>query len=178
VPAHAVPVFERIMRRTVVNEQTACWECDLSVSKRWGYARVCIKRAAYFGGVVGSLVAHRVIYTLLVGPVADGLVLDHLCRVRHCVNPAHLEPTTYHENVVARTTLGKSAINARKRLRVRGHRLDGDNLALRPDGHRNCRECKLAQQRANYGDRQRTYAREWYRRNRDRLKAQRRGGAA
>src|SRR5215467_5533160 len=137
------------MRRTVVNEQTACWECDLSVSKRWGYARVRVKRADDFGGVVGSLVAHRVVYTLLVGPVPDGLVLDHLCRVRRCVNPAHLAPTT----------LGKSAINARKRLCVRGHRLDGDNLVLQPDGHRNCRECTLAQHRANYGERQRTYAR-------------------
>src|ERR1051326_2493639 len=41
--------------------------------------------------------AHRFVYELLVGPVPDGLVLDHLCRVKNCVNPAHLEPVTNWE---------------------------------------------------------------------------------
>lgn len=43
--------------------------------------------------------AHRVAYELLVGPVPDGLELDHLCRVPLCVNPAHLEAVTRSENV-------------------------------------------------------------------------------
>ncbi len=42
--------------------------------------------------------AHRLIYQLIVGPVPPGLQLDHLCRVRHCVNPDHLEPVTPREN--------------------------------------------------------------------------------
>lgn len=42
--------------------------------------------------------AHRVAYELLVGPIPDGMQLDHLCRTRHCVNPAHLEPVTGIEN--------------------------------------------------------------------------------
>lgn len=44
-------------------------------------------------------VAHRGIYQRLIGPVPDGLELDHLCRVRHCVRPDHLEPVTRAENV-------------------------------------------------------------------------------
>ena len=43
--------------------------------------------------------AHRAVYRLLVGPIPEGLDLDHLCSVRLCVNPAHLEPVTHAENV-------------------------------------------------------------------------------
>lgn len=42
--------------------------------------------------------AHRKAYTLLMGPIPEGLTLDHLCRIRHCVNPDHLEPVTQQEN--------------------------------------------------------------------------------
>jgi hypothetical protein len=44
--------------------------------------------------------AHRFAYELLVGPIPEDLELDHLCRVRHCVNPAHLEPVTHLENIL------------------------------------------------------------------------------
>lgn len=43
--------------------------------------------------------AHRISYELLVGPIAEGLVIDHLCRVTGCVNPSHLEPVTQAENM-------------------------------------------------------------------------------
>lgn len=53
------------------------------------------------GGRAGSrrVRAHRYAFTTIVGPIADGLELDHLCRVRHCVNPAHLEPVTHAVNL-------------------------------------------------------------------------------
>lgn len=47
----------------------------------------------------GSRAAHRVFYERHVGPIPEGLTIDHLCRVRHCVNPAHMEPVTVAENV-------------------------------------------------------------------------------
>lgn len=50
-----------------------------------------------FDGQMGG--AHRFAWRLLVGEVPDGMELDHLCRVRHCVNPAHMEVVTHAENV-------------------------------------------------------------------------------
>lgn len=50
-----------------------------------------------FDGQMGG--AHRFAYRLLVGPVPDGMELDHLCRMRHCVNPEHMEIVTHAENV-------------------------------------------------------------------------------
>jgi len=54
-----------------------------------------------------SWAAHRLVYTLLVGEVPTGLDLDHLCRVRHCVNPDHLEPVTRGENLRRSHNIGK-----------------------------------------------------------------------
>jgi hypothetical protein len=79
-----------------------CWEWTGRTDQ--GYGRVSI------GG--RQLRAHRVVYERLVGRVPDGLVLDHLCRNRGCVNPDHLEPVTNEENIrrgVAIRKLGLAA---------------------------------------------------------------------
>lgn len=81
----------------------------------------------------GTQVAHRIVYEALVGPIPNGLTLDHLCRVRHCVNPAHMEPVTKGEN----TRRGKAA----KTHCNRGHPLSGDNLVPLISGYRACKEC-------------------------------------
>lgn len=86
--------------------------------------------------------AHRLVYELLVGPIPEGKQLDHLCRVRNCVNPAHVEPVTIRENVLR--GVGPSAANARKTHCPKGHPLAGDNLVTRPRGGRECRTCHRA----------------------------------
>lgn len=63
--------------------------------------------------------AHRVIYEALVGLIPQGLVLDHLCRVRCCVNPEHLEPVTLKANILRGE--GLSAKNANKTHCPQGH---------------------------------------------------------
>jgi hypothetical protein len=77
---------------------------------------------------------------LLVGPVPDGLVLDHLCRRKHCVNPDHTEPVTQAENI-RRSPTTPAARNARMRLCKYGHPLRGKNLYITRAGHRRCRLC-------------------------------------
>jgi hypothetical protein len=96
--------------------------------------------------------AHRVAYELAIGPVPEGLVLDHLCRTRDCVNPKHLEPVTFRENVLRGA--GITAQCARKSHCLRGHPLSGPNLYLHSDGRRECRSCRpttLAGRRAGRG---------------------------
>jgi HNH endonuclease len=66
-----------------------------------------------------SIYAHRYAYELLVGPIPDGLQLDHLCRVPPCVNPTHLEPVTHRENILRGTTYINSLKAAARRPALR-----------------------------------------------------------
>lgn len=89
----------------------------------------------------GGAYAHRVAYELEVGPIPDGLVIDHLCRVRLCVRPDHLEPVTNRVNLL-RAPRSVSAENHAKTHCVHGHPFDEANTHWSPDGRRVCRACK------------------------------------
>jgi hypothetical protein len=86
--------------------------------------------------------AHRVAYRVFVGPIPDGLTLDHLCRVRHCVNPAHLEPVTGRINTLRGN--GPSALNAIKKQCSRDHDFTDENTYVDKLGRRDCRTCHRA----------------------------------
>lgn len=99
--------------------------------------------------------AHRWSYETLVGSVDDGLELDHLCRVRNCVNPSHLEPVTKRENMIRGESF--AAVNARKTHCDYGHEFTPDNLAPDTKGRRICRECARRRNR-EYRERQKQEA--------------------
>ena len=94
--------------------------------------------------------AHRLIYELYVGKIEHGITLDHLCRVRHCCNPEHLEPVTLQENIAR----GDYGWRGRLTHCKHGHEFTPENTVVTPNGARNggprrqCRECGRIAQRA------------------------------
>lgn len=121
------PLFERF---TVSAD--GCWEWTGGRDVD-GYGR------AWVPGLRRITRAHRAFYEVFVGPIPDGLQIDHLCRNRCCVNPGHLEPVTAQENI--RRSEGIQVLNSRKTHCLRGHAYDEANTYITPDGRRDCRSC-------------------------------------
>lgn len=117
-----------------VEKTPACWLWKGSLNQ--GYGQFAFRKKI--------VRAHRFAYELLVGPIPDRLTLDHLCRVRACVNPDHLEPVTDRENILRGT--GLSARNAARTHCKRGHLFDEANT-YNNGRRRRCRACKNEQQR-------------------------------
>src|SRR5260370_18895864 len=110
-----------------VTTPNGCWEWLGSKSPK-GYG--------HFHDGQKDVRAHRWAYEHFIGPVPDGLVIDHLCRNHACVNPAHLEPVTNKENL----TRGIRP-NALKTHWKRGHPFTEAKTILSPGGSRSCRTC-------------------------------------
>lgn len=134
-----------------------CWEWLLSETS-CGY------------GAYRHTTAHQAAYRAWVGKVPRGLELDHLCRNRKCCNPFHLEVVTHREN------MRRGACSLRTHC-PRGHLYDKSRTVRRSNGYsheaRWCSRCdKEAMRRYREGNREkiRRYSREWYKKNRERLK--------
>ena len=121
---------ERIAKKFTRPSDTECWVWTAS-GNHGGYGYVS------FNG--RQQVAHRVLYQILVGPIPEGLTLDHLCRNRRCVNPAHLDPVSNRENILRGTS--RSALRAKQTHCKYGHPLSGENLKLKGT-ERVCLTCK------------------------------------
>lgn len=126
------PVRERLLARVVV-EPNGCWRWTGALNPG-GYGRITVEGR--------TRPAHRIAYELLIGPIPEGLSIDHLCRTPACVNPEHMEPVPIRENILRGNN--PPATNARKTHCKNGHPFAGENLVLRPDGHRECQTCAKA----------------------------------
>jgi HNH endonuclease len=118
---------DRFWSKVEVGADDECWLWTANTTGASGYGLFHSGRTA--------IVAHRWSYQEAKGPIPDGLVIDHTCRTRLCVNPSHLEPRTNRDNVLL--GVGPTAINAAKTHCDRGH-----PLPERIDGvHRFCAVC-------------------------------------
>ncbi|PZE31781.1 HNH endonuclease signature motif containing protein [Curtobacterium sp. MCLR17_042] len=119
-----IPVAERIERR-IEATPFGCWQWTGRID-RYGYGAIKVDRA--------PRPAHRVSFEAFVGPIAEGMQLDHLCRNRSCVNPDHLEQVDTKTNT-------RRGVRPNRLLCPNGHPRTPDNLYVDPSGARSCRTC-------------------------------------
>lgn len=117
---------------------SGCWLWTASKNEH-GYGHFSLSHA-------DACKAHRFAYLAVVGPIPEGLVLDHLCRNRACVNPDHLEPVTQRTNA-RRGEAGTH--NAEKTHCPAGHAYSDDNTYRQGQRGRRCRACREAYYAAN-----------------------------
>lgn len=130
----SAPERDRFMAKVMPEPNSGCW-LWMGATNPKGYGRF------------GNEMAHRAALRFEGVAVPEGFTVDHLCRVRGCVNPSHLEPVPHRENLARGT--GFVGENLRRTHCPQGHAYDGRNLIAR-GGHRNCRECCRARQEGVY----------------------------
>ena len=125
-------VRKRFWSRVAVRSEAECWPFRLSVGSH-GYGQIGWQEEDHNVMVL----AHRVAWELTVGPIPDGLTIDHLCRNQRCCNPSHLRLLTHQANCA----------NNGQSIRThcpQGHPYDHINTYVSPRGDRRCRICEDA----------------------------------
>lgn len=147
-----VPPIDRLMRWVVADG--TCWRATRGIRKD-GYCQIQLT-----GKHAPKMLGHRLVFEYLVGPIPEGLELDHVwalgCRFRSCVNPAHLEPVTHSVNILRGTAPERTTQYYDDLWANRTHCPNDHELAVvgihveSPSGHRQCRACHLQQKREEY----------------------------
>ena len=122
---------ERVDARWIPEPNTGCWLWTGALNTK-GYGELR-------NGTITSRHAHRYSWTIRNGEIPEGLVIDHNCRVRSCVNPDHMRLVTTAQNVTE-NSLGQSALNKLKTHCPNGHAYTTANT-VRYGRARHCRTC-------------------------------------
>lgn len=126
---------DRFRSKIDIDPGTGCWLWNGTLYPRTGYANFWLDGK--------SNLAHRIAYRWWKGEIPVGYQLDHLCKVRRCVNPDHLEAVTPRVNNLR--SMSPPAINARKTHCKRGHEYTPENTHIDArSGARLCRACRAA----------------------------------
>jgi hypothetical protein len=128
--AHTFDQQESYIKSRVIVDSNGCWVWQRCIDNN-GYAMASV------GGATCRI--HRLSYELFVGQIPKGMHIDHLCRVRGCVNPQHLEVVTPRENILR--GVGISAQHAAQTECKNGHPFTEDNLVNTSSGKRRCKAC-------------------------------------
>src|SRR6185312_13718825 len=134
-------LLERFETKFIPEPNTGCWLWTGTLH-RGGYGKMGRGRATD-----GVDYAHRISWELFRGPIPEGLSIDHLCRVRCCVNPDHLEPVTTAENIRRGETGAKPKAEC-----LRGHPFDEHGYVTKT-GAKRCRLCDRIRSNLNYARR-------------------------
>lgn len=140
--------------RFLPEPNTGCWIWLNAVHIKNGYGHLSKK----LNGQQYNYRAHRLAYELYKAPIPDGMVIDHKCRVRCCVNPDHLEVVTQRENTIRGE--GFPGFRHRQTHCVHGHLLEGQNV-YSYRGYRQCRACNKIRDRKRNRQGRRNYLRQW-----------------
>jgi hypothetical protein len=129
-----IPKFnhERFLSLIKIDSNSDCWIWNGCKAEIYGK----------FGIYYKSYYAHRVSYSLFNGPLTNGMVIDHTCRNKICVNPEHLREVTQQQNAVE-NSLGPSYFHSLKTHCPQGHEYSEENTRIRR-GSRECKTCDRA----------------------------------
>lgn len=127
-----IRVWDRVIKPAIGEPHVGCWKWGGYLNTS-GYGTISISSR--------DVLVHRFLYELVIGPIPEGMQIDHLCRHRWCVNPYHMEPVTPRENTMRGISF--SAQNARKTHCPQGHPYDETNT-IHYGRRRYCRTCRDA----------------------------------
>lgn len=136
--------LERFEEKYIPEPNSGCWLWTAGTACGYG---------AFKDDIWGEQRAHRVSYRFYKGDIPPGKEIDHLCKVKLCVNPEHLEAVPHKINMF-RADQGVVAKNWHKTHCVNGHELSGDNISIRKHGitekSRVCLLCERASSKKKY----------------------------